>query len=1693
MCPPFAESLCLNKICFIISPMVRQSDPPASIEFGRFSILPHRRQLFADGQPIAVGSRAFDVLMVLIEAAGAVVGKDEFLRLVWQGRIVDESRLAGEIVGLRKAFGADRELIRTVAGRGYQFTGEIRVRSDAARMAPGTIAAAGPPGAAESDRASLFLPDQPLIAATSSPPRPRMSIVILPFLNLSQDPSEDYFVDGICDSLITDLSLALPGSFVISRSTAFAYKGRQVAIRQVGQELGVRYVLEGSVLAGARHVRVNAQLIDAVTDEHLWAERFDKERKDILEVQDEIVARLSRSVGIEMVRSEAARGNTSGSASDVIDLVMRARSLANDIKQRENAARAVELFRKALDLDPANVDALVGVATLCTYQVLNLYRLDGRDALLEEAEALLSRAAALASEHTGVLKARALLHRARGRFAEAITATATVIARNPGEPTSYKEMGLNKLYLGKTEEAVEWFRRADAVAQADPDRWTWLQGLGRALMQLGRDAEAVDALSQSLDNNPSHLRGKAWLAAAEALSGDDANARRHLAEYLVGEPEMTVARFAVERASVPLNAVSPVYRREIERIFDGLRRAGMAEGNSGRSLESVERDAVEPVAASDAGPGSAGEVSTICRETAPSEVTGHVTTGRLPTPNGAEGIGEARPGLPVGRQPPPGFAKGVTKQHDAHRRQITAMSCEVVGVAARADGTGLEDVLEAVNAFQHCVSEIVGRRSGFIASRLGNTVLVLFGYPIAHEHDAERAIRTGLELCAAVKTLRPDADVPMRCRVGIATGMVIVVGVGGSRDHRIVGDAPDMAVRLQVSAPPDTVTIASTTWRLIGNLFDCRDLGALDTHTDTAPIRRWHVLGESAVASRFEALRGPKLARLIGREEEIDLLQRRWRRAKAGDGQIVLVAGEAGLGKSRIAAAFEECLHAEPHLRLRYFCSPYHQDSALFPVIDQLGRAAGFARDDPDTAKLQKLEALLACAASPDEDVALLADLMSLSASERHPLPDLSPQRKKERTLKALIRQLEGLAHEEPVVTVWEDAHWLDPTSRELLDLTVERVRSLPVLLIVTFRPEFEPPWTGQPRVSMLALNRLDRRDRAALAAQIAGGKTLPNEVVSQIADRTDGVPLFVEELTKSVLESGLLRAENDRYVLDHALPPAIPTTLHASLLARLDRLESARHLAQIGAAIGREFSYRVLHAVARLPEDALRAALDQLVASELVFQRGTPPDSFYSFKHTLVQDAAYGSLLRNVRQQLHAQIAEALEKHSPEITESQPELLAQHYAEAGFVEKSVLYWSRAGHRSVARSAMAEALAQFQKGLDQLTLLSDTPKRQRQELEFLDALGVVLNAVEGHSARETGHAYARARELWERLGSPAEFLHVPHGQSRYHAYRGELDVALRLDQELLSLGPKRSGGLVLGHMSCGRDLMHAGNFASSRSHLEAVLALYDPNSHDALVRQTGIHPRLVAQGHLGIVLFCLGFPDQALARSRAAIAEAQQLDHPRSLAVTLALGARLLVLVGDHATLGQRADELARVATEQGFAVGVQGTVYQGWVKVNQHDPAEGMALLRAGVTAYRARRAELWMPQFSALLAEACEITGKTQEALTLLDDGLETAERTGARWFAPELNRQKGRLVLRQGQPATAEELYRKALGIAREQGAKLWELRAATSLVRLWRDQDRRTAARDLLAAVYGWFTEGFDTLDLKEAKGLLDELA
>ena len=685
---------------------------------------------------------------------------------------------------------------------------------------------------------------------------------------------------------------------------------------------------------------------------------------------------------------------------------------------------------------------------------------------------------------------------------------------------------------------------------------------------------------------------------------------------------------------------------------------------------------------------------------------------------------------------------------------------------------------------------------------MGDGILIYFGYPHAHEDDAERAAHCALAILEAVSGLKLAEE--LCARIGIATGTVVVGG--GAPEHDVVGETPNLAARLQSLAEPNTVLVDENTRRLIGGLFEYHDLGAVEARGFTGMVSAWQVLRSSAVASRFEALRAIMPTPLVGRGEELEILLRRWERAKKGEGQAVLLSGEPGIGKSRLTAALAERLHEQPHHHLRYFCAPHHQDTSLHPVITHLEHAAGFSRDEPPAAKLEKLrrffgqgrlghlrrrvaahagqrsrnseqETELSLLAVAGVRQALIADLLSLPTGGALSQMNLSPQRKKERTLEALLGLLEDLSRKRPVLMVFEDVHWIDPTSRELLDLTIERIRRLPVLLIITFRPEFPEAWSGAAHVSTLLLNRLDTGEGTILAEMVAG-KPLPSEVVANIANRTDGVPLFVEELTRAVVESGLMRDEGERYALDRPIPLfAIPPSLHASLLARLDRLgPTAKEIAQIGAAIGRDFSYELLAAVAQRAEAELREALSRLVDAGLVLQRGVPPDAVYLFKHILVQDAAYGTLLRSPRRQLHARIAEALEAHTPELMHTQPELFAQHYSEAELIEKSVVYWRKAGHTSTLRSAMAEAAAQFQKGLDQLALLPDSPERQREQLQLWTELGAALRFVKGQGAPETGHSFSRARELWERLGSPSEFLHVPYGQSRYHAYRGELDL-----------------------------------------------------------------------------------------------------------------------------------------------------------------------------------------------------------------------------------------------------------------------------------------------------------------------------
>jgi class 3 adenylate cyclase len=622
---------------------------------------------------------------------------------------------------------------------------------------------------------------------------------------------------------------------------------------------------------------------------------------------------------------------------------------------------------------------------------------------------------------------------------------------------------------------------------------------------------------------------------------------------------------------------------------------------------------------------------------------------------------------------------------DAERRQLTVMFADLVGSTALSTKLDPEDLRSVIGAYHKCVAQTVGRFGGFVARYMGDGVLIYFGYPQAHEDDAEWAVRCGLALIEAVGKL--GSVEPLQVRIGVGTGLVVVgdlVGSGESQERGVVGETPNLAARLQAGATPGTIAIDLTTRRLLGGLFEYRDLGGVEAKGFANRVQAYEVVRPSMVESRFEALRTTSTP-LVGRDEEIDLLLRRWDQAKRGDGCVVLLAGEPGIGKSRIAETVLERLSNEPHTRLRYFCSSHHQDSALYPSISQLERAAGFRRDDSDEQRLHKLEAVLAQGSNDlSEAVPLLAELLSIPTGDRYPSLDLTPQKRKEKTVHAQLAQVEGLARQQPVLMVWEDVHWSDPTTRESLDLLIDLIPTLRVLVIITFRPEFTRPWVGRPHVTMLNLNRLPTRQRATMIAHVAGDKPLPKEITDQIVDRTDGVPLFIEELTKAVIEGGIVTDAGDRYAIAEPVGPlAIPTSLHASLLARLDRLAPTREVAQIGAALGRSFSYELISAVAWMQQHQIDDALAQLANAELIFQRGTPPDAEYTFKHALVQDAAYSTLLRSRRQHLHGRIATTLESQFPDIVATQPELLARHFAEASLPEKAVAYWRRAGYEAV--------------------------------------------------------------------------------------------------------------------------------------------------------------------------------------------------------------------------------------------------------------------------------------------------------------------------------------------------------------------------------------------------------------------------
>jgi class 3 adenylate cyclase/predicted ATPase len=1044
-------------------------------------------------------------------------------------------------------------------------------------------------------------------------------------------------------------------------------------------------------------------------------------------------------------------------------------------------------------------------------------------------------------------------------------------------------------------------------------------------------------------------------------------------------------------------------------------------------------------------------------------------------------------------EPSEAAAPGVPAPPAAERRQLTVMFADLVGSTALSGRLDPEEMREVLRAYQDAVSGAVARFEGHVAKLLGDGVLAYFGWPRAHEDAAERAVRAGLAVVEAVPRLATPAGAPLAARVGIASGLVVVgdlAGEGAAREEAVVGETPNLAARLQGVAAPGRVVVAEGSRRLLGDVFDLRGLGPLMLKGFERPVPCFEVTAERRAESRFDARRSDRAAPMVGREQELGLILERWRQAATGEGQAVLLVGEAGIGKSRLVRAVLDAVEGEERVALRYQCSPYHTGTPLWPVAQQLRLAAGLEPADAEAAKFDKLEALLRQGAEPEEAagaVPLVAALLGVDAGGRHPSPDLSPQQRRTRTLATLVGQLLGLAHRHgPVLMVVEDAHWADPTTLELVGLALDRIAGGRALILLTSRPDGQPALGGHPRVTRLTLNRLGRGSIEAIVARLAGTGGLPQEVLGEIAARTDGVPLFVEELTRAVIEAGTPGAA------------AVPASLHASLMARLDRVPGAKEVAQIAACIGREFGYTLLSAVAPVPEPELRAALDRLVAAELVFARGEPPDAGYTFKHALVRDAAHESLLKARRRELHARIARTLEERFPETAEAEPELLARHCAEAGLARRAVEYWQRAGQRALARSAMAEAVAHLTRGLEALADLPGGAERQRRELALRLALGQASIAARGFAAPETGRAYSRARELCRELGGEVpELFPALYGRFIVHFQRGELSVAHDAATELLGLAEERADAAarVIGHRVVGSALYHLGRLAESRSHLEAGLELYEPRRDHGSALVYALDSRVVCLFWLVHVLFALGHPAQAQARMREALAFARELGHPYTLAYALSVACLFRGRHPPGPEARAEADELVALATEHDFPLpAAVGGVAAGWALTGEGAVEEGIARMRRGLADYTATGAQLWVPDILPLLAQAHARAGRPATGLELLDEASDRAGASGGRWLEAELHRLRGEFssALPDRDPAAAEACFRRALTVGRGQGARMWELRAATSLARLWQRQGRDAEARDVLAPVLGWFGEGLDTPDLREAGRLLDGL-
>jgi class 3 adenylate cyclase/tetratricopeptide (TPR) repeat protein len=998
----------------------------------------------------------------------------------------------------------------------------------------------------------------------------------------------------------------------------------------------------------------------------------------------------------------------------------------------------------------------------------------------------------------------------------------------------------------------------------------------------------------------------------------------------------------------------------------------------------------------------------------------------------------------------------------AERRQLTVMFCDLAGSTALSARLDPEDMRQVIRAYQDACSGVVARYDGFIAKFMGDGILAYFGFPRAHEDDGERAVRAGLEIACVVGTLETRAAAKLQVRIGIATGLVVVgdlVGKGAAQEQAVVGDTPNLAARLQALAEPDSVVVAAATRRLLGDRFRLCDLGRHVVKGLAEPVEAWIAEGVSSNESRFEAAHAARLTGFIGREAESALSRDRQRRAWQGEGQIVLISGEAGIGKSCFSAWLAEQVADEPHTRLRYQCSPFHRDSALHPFVQQLERAAQIVPDESPERKLDKLEAVLQLAKARMHEIApLIASLLSIPLGTRYPPLGMSPAQQRRQTLSALLDQLEGLAQHKPLLMLFEDAHWADATSLELLNLAIERVRRLPVLLLVTFRPEFEAPWKGLPDVATVALGKLDRSQAEMMVARVTGGRKLPAEVMAQIVAKTDGVPLFVEELTKNVLESGLLIEDGEHYRLDGPLPPlAIPSTLQDSLMARLDRLGTVKEIAQIGAAIGREFNYALLNAVVGRDEASLRAALAQLEDAELVFRTGAPPDARYSFKHALVQDTAYESLLKSRRQVLHQRIALTLEQRFPVLAESEPEVLAHHFSRAGLADQACLCYERAGDRAAARSAYAEAVAHFEAALAEAHLLATGENRSRRELAVLLKYGPAILIFKGVQSPEVEQVYQRAYDIAAASDDEYGLFKALWGLWFCANMNRRTGTARDRADQLVALGRRsQDEALFLEAIHCRwSTAFFRGDIARLLADSREGIRHYDLERHSRLGAEFGGHdPGVCAHVVLGLGLAQFGSIREARDNIDRGVALGERLGNPSSLAFACMNAMTGYEIIGDRAAVSRLAERMIEVADK--FNLPPQrsiATFMSGWITACGGNLTEGLQIMDSEFA--RVSMMGPLPPFYAGLLASVRLEAGQVARALEPLDMILRTIKEPGVGFFLPEIQRLRAECLLRHD-PSQFDEAIREfeaAIATAKQQQARVFWLRAAIGLSRAW----------------------------------------